>query len=168
MVVSRDRVKGTNRSEPAGMYVEFDWTKRPQDIFRCFIIRLEKYETEDTLFFQFHLILFVHWEGLNSHFLRYPNAVIAYFVYVLSQWAVISRTVVKLFRKSYGISIDSVDIFKTLDYNKLNLQLIYICRTTVIWFWFIFQNFCVKGLELFSLFLFRDILELYDWNLKGK
>lgn len=33
---------------------------------------------------------------------------------------------------------------------------------------FFFQNFCVKGLELFSLFLFRDILELYDWNLKGK
>ncbi|XP_067586542.1 ribonuclease 3 isoform X1 [Pseudorca crassidens] len=29
------------------------------------------------------------------------------------------------------------------------------------------ENFCVKGLELFSLFLFRDILELYDWNLKG-
>uniref|UniRef100_A0A452UJ28 Ribonuclease 3 n=1 Tax=Ursus maritimus TaxID=29073 RepID=A0A452UJ28_URSMA len=28
------------------------------------------------------------------------------------------------------------------------------------------ENFCVKGLELFSLFLFRDILELYDWNLK--
>ncbi|ELW66134.1 Ribonuclease 3 [Tupaia chinensis] len=29
------------------------------------------------------------------------------------------------------------------------------------------NNFCVKGLELFSLFLFRDILELYDWNLKA-
>ncbi|XP_028909750.1 ribonuclease 3 [Ornithorhynchus anatinus] len=29
------------------------------------------------------------------------------------------------------------------------------------------ENFCVKGLELFSLYLFRDILELYDWNLIG-
>nr|XP_020851454.1 ribonuclease 3 isoform X2 [Phascolarctos cinereus] len=29
------------------------------------------------------------------------------------------------------------------------------------------ENFCVKGLELFSLYLFRDILELYDWNLTG-
>lgn len=29
------------------------------------------------------------------------------------------------------------------------------------------QNFCVKGLELFSSYLFKDILELYDWNLKG-
>ncbi|XP_021244606.1 ribonuclease 3 [Numida meleagris] len=29
------------------------------------------------------------------------------------------------------------------------------------------ENFCVKGLELFSSYLFKDILELYDWNLKG-
>ncbi|XP_051465259.1 ribonuclease 3 isoform X2 [Apus apus] len=29
------------------------------------------------------------------------------------------------------------------------------------------ENFCVRGLELFSSYLFRDILELYDWNLKG-
>uniref|UniRef100_A0A8D0GPF1 Ribonuclease 3 n=1 Tax=Sphenodon punctatus TaxID=8508 RepID=A0A8D0GPF1_SPHPU len=29
------------------------------------------------------------------------------------------------------------------------------------------ENFCVKGLELFSSYLFRDILELYDWNLIG-
>lgn len=29
------------------------------------------------------------------------------------------------------------------------------------------QNFCVRGLELFSSYLFKDILELYDWNLKG-
>uniref|UniRef100_A0A8C0GXV3 Ribonuclease 3 n=1 Tax=Chelonoidis abingdonii TaxID=106734 RepID=A0A8C0GXV3_CHEAB len=29
------------------------------------------------------------------------------------------------------------------------------------------ENFCVRGLELFSLYLFRDILELYDWNLIG-
>lgn len=34
-------------------------------------------------------------------------------------------------------------------------------------FVFIPQNFCVKGLELFSSYLFKDILELYDWNLKG-
>lgn len=32
---------------------------------------------------------------------------------------------------------------------------------------FVFQNFCVKGLELFSSYLFKDILELYDWNLIG-
>ena len=39
-----------------------------------------------------------------------------------------------------------------------------------LYFWFIFffpQNFCVRGLELFSSYLFKDILELYDWNLKG-
>lgn len=29
------------------------------------------------------------------------------------------------------------------------------------------QNYCVQGLELFASFLFRDILELYDWNLAG-
>ncbi|XP_058879080.1 ribonuclease 3-like isoform X1 [Acipenser ruthenus] len=29
------------------------------------------------------------------------------------------------------------------------------------------ENYCVKGLELFSSYLFKDILELYDWNLKG-
>uniref|UniRef100_A0A4W3IZX3 Ribonuclease 3 n=1 Tax=Callorhinchus milii TaxID=7868 RepID=A0A4W3IZX3_CALMI len=29
------------------------------------------------------------------------------------------------------------------------------------------ENFCVKGLELFSSFLFRDLLELYDWNILG-
>ncbi|OPJ76517.1 ribonuclease 3 [Patagioenas fasciata monilis] len=29
------------------------------------------------------------------------------------------------------------------------------------------ENFCVRGLELFSSYLFKDILELYDWNLKG-
>ncbi|XP_053570591.1 ribonuclease 3 [Bombina bombina] len=29
------------------------------------------------------------------------------------------------------------------------------------------ENFCVKGLELFSSYLFRDILELHDWNLMG-
>lgn len=29
------------------------------------------------------------------------------------------------------------------------------------------QNYCVKGLELFSSYLFKDILELYDWNLTG-
>lgn len=29
------------------------------------------------------------------------------------------------------------------------------------------QNYCVRGLELFAAFLFQDILELYDWNLKG-
>lgn len=34
-------------------------------------------------------------------------------------------------------------------------------------FVFIPQNFCVKGLELFSSYLFKDILELYDWHLKG-
>uniref|UniRef100_A0A8C1WDX4 Drosha ribonuclease III n=1 Tax=Cyprinus carpio TaxID=7962 RepID=A0A8C1WDX4_CYPCA len=27
------------------------------------------------------------------------------------------------------------------------------------------ENYCVKGLELFSSYLFKDILELYDWNL---
>ncbi|KAA0725621.1 Ribonuclease 3 [Triplophysa tibetana] len=30
------------------------------------------------------------------------------------------------------------------------------------------ENYCVKGLELFSSYLFRDILELYDWNLTEK
>lgn len=34
-------------------------------------------------------------------------------------------------------------------------------------FFFFPQNFCVRGLELFSSYLFKDILELYDWNLKG-
>ncbi|XP_060630677.2 ribonuclease 3 [Anolis sagrei] len=29
------------------------------------------------------------------------------------------------------------------------------------------ENFCVRGLELFSSYLFRDVLELYDWNLIG-
>jgi len=29
------------------------------------------------------------------------------------------------------------------------------------------QNYCVRGLELFSSYLFKDILELYDWNLTG-
>lgn len=29
------------------------------------------------------------------------------------------------------------------------------------------EIYCVKGLELFSSYLFRDILELYDWNLTG-
>ncbi|KAM3860478.1 ribonuclease 3 [Diretmus argenteus] len=29
------------------------------------------------------------------------------------------------------------------------------------------ENYCVRGLELFASYLFRDILELYDWNLKG-
>uniref|UniRef100_A0A8C8JLD0 Ribonuclease 3 n=1 Tax=Oncorhynchus tshawytscha TaxID=74940 RepID=A0A8C8JLD0_ONCTS len=29
------------------------------------------------------------------------------------------------------------------------------------------ENYCVKGLELFSSYLFQDILELYDWNLTG-
>uniref|UniRef100_H3AAM3 Ribonuclease 3 n=1 Tax=Latimeria chalumnae TaxID=7897 RepID=H3AAM3_LATCH len=29
------------------------------------------------------------------------------------------------------------------------------------------ENFCLRGLELFSSYLFRDILELYDWNLIG-
>nr|XP_043882013.1 ribonuclease 3 [Solea senegalensis] len=29
------------------------------------------------------------------------------------------------------------------------------------------ENFCVRGLELFASYLFRDILELYDWNLIG-
>ncbi|XP_039609084.1 ribonuclease 3 [Polypterus senegalus] len=29
------------------------------------------------------------------------------------------------------------------------------------------ENFCVRGLELFSSYLFKDILELYDWNLMG-
>uniref|UniRef100_A0A3Q2Y1D0 Ribonuclease 3 n=1 Tax=Hippocampus comes TaxID=109280 RepID=A0A3Q2Y1D0_HIPCM len=29
------------------------------------------------------------------------------------------------------------------------------------------ENYCVQGLELFASFLFRDILELYDWNLAG-
>lgn len=29
------------------------------------------------------------------------------------------------------------------------------------------ENFCVRGLELFSSYLFKDILELYDWNLNG-
>uniref|UniRef100_A0A3Q2NU62 Drosha ribonuclease III n=1 Tax=Fundulus heteroclitus TaxID=8078 RepID=A0A3Q2NU62_FUNHE len=29
------------------------------------------------------------------------------------------------------------------------------------------ENYCVQGLELFASYLFRDILELYDWNLKG-
>ncbi|XP_030631221.1 ribonuclease 3 [Chanos chanos] len=27
------------------------------------------------------------------------------------------------------------------------------------------ENYCVRGLELFSAYLFKDILELYDWNL---
>ncbi|TRY64745.1 hypothetical protein DNTS_017796 [Danionella cerebrum] len=27
------------------------------------------------------------------------------------------------------------------------------------------ENYCIKGLELFSSYLFKDILELYDWNL---
>uniref|UniRef100_A0A8C8JKZ9 Ribonuclease 3 n=1 Tax=Oncorhynchus tshawytscha TaxID=74940 RepID=A0A8C8JKZ9_ONCTS len=30
------------------------------------------------------------------------------------------------------------------------------------------ENYCVKGLELFSSYLFQDILELYDWNLTGE
>ncbi|XP_050980582.1 ribonuclease 3 [Labeo rohita] len=29
------------------------------------------------------------------------------------------------------------------------------------------ENYCVKGLELFSSYLFKDVLELYDWNLIG-
>ncbi|XP_076856992.1 ribonuclease 3 isoform X2 [Brachyhypopomus gauderio] len=29
------------------------------------------------------------------------------------------------------------------------------------------ENYCVKGLELFAKYVFHDILELYDWNLKG-
>ncbi|MEE6511293.1 hypothetical protein FKM82_017775 [Ascaphus truei] len=29
------------------------------------------------------------------------------------------------------------------------------------------EHFCVKGLDLFSSYLFRDILELHDWNLIG-
>ncbi|XP_043110227.1 ribonuclease 3 [Puntigrus tetrazona] len=29
------------------------------------------------------------------------------------------------------------------------------------------ENYCVKGLEMFSSYLFKDILELYDWNLAG-
>ncbi|XP_007565094.1 ribonuclease 3 [Poecilia formosa] len=29
------------------------------------------------------------------------------------------------------------------------------------------ENYCVRGLELFAAYLFRDILELYDWNLTG-
>lgn len=29
------------------------------------------------------------------------------------------------------------------------------------------QNYCVRGLEMFAAYLFQDILELYDWNLKG-
>ncbi|XP_066578337.1 ribonuclease 3 isoform X2 [Amia ocellicauda] len=29
------------------------------------------------------------------------------------------------------------------------------------------SNYCVRGLELFASYLFKDILELYDWNLKG-
>ncbi|XP_018429616.1 PREDICTED: ribonuclease 3 [Nanorana parkeri] len=29
------------------------------------------------------------------------------------------------------------------------------------------EHFCVKGLELFSSYLFRDVLELHDWNLIG-
>lgn len=30
------------------------------------------------------------------------------------------------------------------------------------------QNYCVRGLELFAAYLFQDILELYDWNLRGR
>ncbi|XP_032359353.1 ribonuclease 3 isoform X1 [Etheostoma spectabile] len=29
------------------------------------------------------------------------------------------------------------------------------------------ENYCVQGLELFASYLFKDILELYDWNLTG-
>ncbi|KAF6719972.1 Ribonuclease 3 [Oryzias melastigma] len=29
------------------------------------------------------------------------------------------------------------------------------------------ENYCVRGLEMFAAYLFQDILELYDWNLKG-
>ncbi|XP_072416431.1 ribonuclease 3 isoform X1 [Chiloscyllium punctatum] len=29
------------------------------------------------------------------------------------------------------------------------------------------ENFCVKGLGMFASFLFKDILELYDWNIHG-
>ncbi|XP_041670054.1 ribonuclease 3 isoform X2 [Cheilinus undulatus] len=29
------------------------------------------------------------------------------------------------------------------------------------------ENYCVRGLELFASYLFKDILELYDWNLTG-
>ncbi|KAJ1201125.1 hypothetical protein NDU88_004940 [Pleurodeles waltl] len=29
------------------------------------------------------------------------------------------------------------------------------------------ENFCLKGLDLFSSYLFKDILELHDWNLMG-
>uniref|UniRef100_A0A674NEK3 Ribonuclease 3 n=1 Tax=Takifugu rubripes TaxID=31033 RepID=A0A674NEK3_TAKRU len=29
------------------------------------------------------------------------------------------------------------------------------------------ENYCVRGLELFSSYLFQDVLELYDWNLTG-
>uniref|UniRef100_A0A8C7Y0K7 Drosha ribonuclease III n=1 Tax=Oryzias sinensis TaxID=183150 RepID=A0A8C7Y0K7_9TELE len=28
------------------------------------------------------------------------------------------------------------------------------------------ENYCIRGLELFASYLFQDILELYDWNLK--
>lgn len=38
---------------------------------------------------------------------------------------------------------------------------------SLVYFFFFPQNFCVRGLELFSSYLFKDILELYDWNLKG-
>lgn len=30
------------------------------------------------------------------------------------------------------------------------------------------QNYCVRGLGLFSSYLFQDVLELYDWNLTGE
>lgn len=44
----------------------------------------------------------------------------------------------------------------------------YIFIILVYFFFCLFpQNFCVRGLELFSSYLFKDILELYDWNLKG-
>uniref|UniRef100_A0A8D3E173 Ribonuclease 3 n=1 Tax=Scophthalmus maximus TaxID=52904 RepID=A0A8D3E173_SCOMX len=29
------------------------------------------------------------------------------------------------------------------------------------------ENYCVRGLELFAGYLFQDVLELYDWNLKS-
>lgn len=50
-----------------------------------FIIKLEKYDIKKTLIFKFHISLFVHQEGLGSHFHRNSNAIIAYFIYVLSQ-----------------------------------------------------------------------------------
>lgn len=56
-------VGGTHLSAYQG--VEFELTIGPQEILIHFIIGLEKYDVKKTLIFEFHIILFVPWEGLS-------------------------------------------------------------------------------------------------------